>query len=92
VLAALAHHLRAAGIALDEHVAHGALFDRLVTVPGTYQVQQGGRLVAATAAGHNLSAVLRAGESRVPVGQAQRAELLGTGGAGHGHSLPATQG
>ena len=89
VLASLAHHLRAAGVPLNEHAAHRALFDRLVAVPGHHQVGRHSVSVAApaTAARHQECAVLGAGEAGVPGGQAQRAELLGTGGTGHGHTL-----
>ena len=85
MFAPLAHHLRAAGVALDKHVAHRTLLDRLVAVPGGQVQHHHG--VRSAAACHNLGAILTAGQAGMPAGQAQRAEFLGTGGTFHRHTL-----
>ena len=83
VLAALAHHLRTAGVSLDGDGAHGAPLDVLPL----HLADPHGQVAHLPALLHQEGPVLSTGEAGVPGGRAETAELLDTGGAGDGDPL-----
>ena len=99
MLAPLAHHLRAPVVALDQHAAHRARLDvaveplqvqelhaRPATLAGSHADPAPAKVGPALAPLHELLAVLLARLAGVPGAGALGAELLGAGGAFHGHA------
>ena len=74
MLAPLAHHLCTSFIPLYRHLTHRTLLDVLL------------QAIPWKGIGH-LTSILLAGQTSMPAGGTQAAELLDTGGAGHSHSL-----
>ena len=83
MLAALAHHLRTAGVPLYRDGAHRAPLDVLPL----HLTDPHGEVAHLPALLHQEGPVLRTGEAGVPGGRAEAAELLDTGGTGDWHPL-----
>lgn len=82
MLAALAHHLRAALVLLDGHLAHGAELDEV-------RVEEERRVGQEAARGEAPLVLLARGDVGVPLGAARRAEVRVAGRAVHGLGLAA---
>ena len=76
MLAPLAHHLRAAGVTLDRHPAHGARLDLSVKLVQAEEVGQRLHVAVLLRSRHQLLPVLRARLARVVRAGAEGAELL----------------
>ena len=78
MFASLAHHLSTASVSLNGDSTHGTPLDVLVLTAR----HPHSHITDVHTLPHQSSAVLRAGETRVPGAGAQGTELLDTGGAG----------